>query len=263
MRHRMTLALAGAVVAGAVLAPTASAAPDYTRPGPHAVSVTPGGLDHTVYYPADLGSGHPILLWGNGTGVTPAAYDGLLRHVASWGFVVAAATTRNAGSGAELLAGARYLIAENRRPGSRFHGALDESRIGATGHSQGGGGALVAGADPLVDTVVAIQPGPQGRVAALRGPALFLAGQFDLIVPARTVRSRYAEAEHVPAVYAALRGTGHFLIGSGVRERLAGAVTAWFRYWLADDQDARAVFFDPCGLCADRFGWSAVERNWS
>jgi len=32
-----------------------------------------------------------VILWGNGTFTTPALYDGLLRHLASHGLIVAAA----------------------------------------------------------------------------------------------------------------------------------------------------------------------------
>ena len=39
---------------------------------------------------------------GNGTGTTPRVYDGLLRHLASHGFVVMAANTPQAYSGAEF-----------------------------------------------------------------------------------------------------------------------------------------------------------------
>lgn len=219
-----------------------------------------------VHHPADLGSGgtqHPVVIWGNGTGATPAEYDVALRHFASWGFVVAAANTEQSGSGQEMLAGARFLIAEDKRAGSVFYGKIDESKIGAAGHSQGGGGAIAAGADPIVDTTIPLQPGPQGSVPDLKGPSMFVAGQFDLIVPSWYVRSRYSQADHVPAIFAELRGSDHFFPGD-TRIRLMGATTAWFRFWLAGDERARGIFFGPtstCGICNDTDAWSSVARN--
>lgn len=123
-------------------------------------------------HPARLGGcrAHPVVLWGNGTGSTPSTYAGLLRHLASHGFIVAAAGTGSAGSGREMLAGLDHLAAEHRRPGSPFHGRVDLDRVGATGHSQGGAGAIGSGADPGVDTVVPIQPGPFGDHRAVHGP---------------------------------------------------------------------------------------------
>ncbi len=236
----------------------------FEQAGPHAVTVAQGGPDHTLYYPADIASSnrqHPVLIWGNGTGATPAEYDAQLRHLASWGFVVAAANTTQAGSGEEMLAGARFLIAEDQRPGSMFAGRIDEAHVGAAGHSQGGGGAIAAGADPMVDTVVPIMPGPQGQVGALHGPAFYVAGQLDWIVPSFFVQARYAGTTQVPAVFGELKGSDHFFPGE-TRDRAIGAITAWFRFWLMGDETARSVFFGSgCGMCTDTAGWSSYVRN--
>ncbi|WP_405058524.1 hypothetical protein OG474_38150 [Kribbella sp. NBC_01505] len=185
----------------------------YEQAGPHQVTKAAGGPDHTLYYPTDLAttnSKHPVVLWGNGTGASVDQYDVFLRHLASWGFVVAAANTGQFGTGREILAGGKYLIAENARTGSVFHQRIDVQNIGAAGHSLGGGGTIAAGADPMVKVSMPVQPGPQGSVPALRGPSLFVAGQLDYIVPSLYVRARYSH-----------------LIGVG---------PAWFRYWLTGDQ---------------------------
>ncbi|RZS37787.1 hypothetical protein EV193_105346 [Herbihabitans rhizosphaerae] len=275
MIKRLCVPVALAIAATALVLPVATAAPAppstvadvppsfYEKPGPSAVTVVKGGPDHTLFYPTDLGAGgtqHPVLIWGNGTGVDTKPYDSALRHLASWGFVVAAANTKRSGSGKEMLAGARFMIEEDKRPGSVFEGKIDETKIGAAGHSQGGGGAINAGADPMVKTTIPLQPGPQGTVGALKGPALFVAGQVDVIVPSWFVRSRYSQAGHVPAVFAELKGSDHFFPGE-TRVRMVGVVTAWFRYWLSGDQQAKRIFFGPdYSLGADP-AWSATARN--
>lgn len=273
VRRMSVFCIAAPLVIGALVTPTAGADSQasltsvpssyYEETGPHAVTVVQGGPDHTLYYPTDLGSGgtqHPVLIWGNGTGATPEPYDDALRHFASWGFVVAAANTEQSGSGQEMLAGAKFLIDEDKRQGSVFFGKIDAGKVGAAGHSQGGGGAIAAGADPIVDTTIPIQPGPQGSVPDLKGPSLFVAGQFDYIVPSWYVRSRYAQAGHVPALFAELRGSDHFFPGD-TRIRLMGVSTAWFRFWLMRDEQARGIFFGPCGICNDKDAWSSVARN--
>lgn len=89
-----------------------------------------------------------MILWGNGTITAPSWYDGLLRHLASHGFIVAAANTSNAGSGQEMLQGLATLTTWNGQSANRFYQKVDLERVGTTGHSQGGAGAIRAGADP-------------------------------------------------------------------------------------------------------------------
>jgi len=260
MRRLWLVALVTAILA--IPRPAAAETVRWDRPGPFAVVSEALDATHTVFRPADLGGApHPVIVWGNGTGAVPAVYAPLLRHLASYGFVVAAADTPFSGTGKEMLDGARTLAAENARPGSRYFGRIDTAHVGATGHSQGGGGAIAAGADRLVTTTVPIEPGPLGSVPALHGPVFFLGGEFDAIVPPPLlVIPRYQAASHVPAVYGELAGATHFTPagdGGGFR----GAITAWFRYWLAGDALARGVFFGPgCTLCADP-AWSKVLRN--
>ncbi|MFJ1766877.1 acetylxylan esterase [Amycolatopsis sp. NPDC088138] len=242
--------------------PAEAAAVDWQQPGPFAVVSEALDGSHTVFRPADLGgAAHPVILWGNGTGQVPADYAPLLRHLASYGFVVAAADTVNSGTGREMLDGARTLVAENARPGSAYFGRIDTAHIGATGHSQGGGGAIAAGADPLVTTTVPIAPGPLGWVPSLHGPVLFLGGQFDLVVaPLLLVIPRYYAAWRVPAVYGELAGATH-TTGTGDAGGFRGAITAWFRYWLSGDQRAKDAIFGSPSTLSTGATWSKVLRN--
>jgi hypothetical protein len=255
-------AAAGSVIVAPAAFPSMSGNRD--APGPYPVTVTPR-LTHTIYHPGNLGQGglkHPVILWGNGTFTTPLVYDGLLRHWASHGFVVVAANTTQAGSGKQMLAGATYITSENARAGSVFHQKIDVAHIGATGHSQGGAGAINAGADPRIDTTVPIQPGP-GNIDSLHGPMLILAGEQDTIVdPGGMVIPLYNDADHIVAVYGELAGADHYEpFGNGGDFR--GVTTAWFRFWLMGDEPARGDFFGPalnCGLCNDP-AWSDIRRN--
>lgn len=93
-----------------------------------------------------LGTASPIIAWGNGTGAAPTNeyYSDLLDHFVSWGFTVISPNLPNTGSGVQMVAGARYLVAEDRRKGSRFFQHLDTTEIAAVGHSQGAFGAVQA-----------------------------------------------------------------------------------------------------------------------
>ncbi|MFJ9779845.1 acetylxylan esterase [Amycolatopsis sp. NPDC101161] len=273
LSRRLALATAAFAVAATLVPQSAVAVPssaaavtarDYEKDGAHQPVKAAGDAAHTLYYPADITTStarHPVLIWGNGTGATVEQYEVLFTHLASWGYVVAAANTGQSGSGQEMLDGARYLIAENTRPGSAFRDRIDTTAIAAAGHSQGGGGAIAAGADALVKTTIPIMPGPQGAEKALHGPAFYVSGQADVIVPAFYVRARFAATTQVPAVYGQLAGATHFLQGD-TRYRLIGAITAWLQYQLAGDQAAKGVFFGPApALKQDTAAWSDFARN--
>jgi pimeloyl-ACP methyl ester carboxylesterase len=272
LSRRLALAATALAVSAALVPQSAVAAPssaaaatarDYEKAGPHQPVKAAGDAAHTLYYPADLTAStakHPVLIWGNGTGATVEQYEVFFTHLASWGYVVAAANTGQSGSGREMLDGAKYLIAENARPGSPFHDRIDTTAIAAAGHSQGGGGAIAAGADPLVKTTIPIMPGPQGVEKALHGPAFYVSGQADIIVPAFYVRARFAATTQVPAVYGQLAGATHFLQGD-TRYRLIGAVTAWLQYHLTGDQAATSVFYGPNPTLRQDTGWSDFARN--
>ncbi len=223
----------------------------FAEAGPYPVTVQ-RDTAHTYYSPRVLGANgarHPVILWGNGTFANPSVYDGLLRHLASHGFVVAAANTSNAGSGREMLAGLDNLTRFAATPGNRFHQVVDTTRVGATGHSQGGGGALQAGADARVDTVFPLQPW-RGTPAAVRGTALMFAGSRDTTIPPSSVRAAY-RAVPGAAAYAELIGATHSTpTGSAGGYRFA--LTAWARWQLMEDPDGRAQFVGArCGLCTN------------
>ncbi|MFD4220606.1 alpha/beta hydrolase family protein [Streptomyces griseus] len=247
----------------AAAAPTASAAADFGAPGPYATAVEVGAIT-TLYYPRDIADSdrrHPVIVWGNGTGGVPLVYRELLLHWAGQGFIVAAANTPLSNLGISMRAGIDLLTGRNADPGSVFFDRVDLEHIGASGHSQGGAAAIVVGADPRIDAILPIQPGPLANINAVHVPALLLAGQQDSIVFPALVRGFYHAADHIPALYGELRGADHFTV-VGDPGPFAAPTTAWFRAHLMGDQETRAQFFGPgCGICADTATWSDVRRN--
>nr|WSW71088.1 hypothetical protein OG461_35630 [Streptomyces sp. NBC_00995] len=53
---------------------------------------------------------------------------------------------------------------------SIFHDRVGLDHIGASGHSQGGAAAIVGGANPRIDTILPIQPGPFAGINAVHVP---------------------------------------------------------------------------------------------
>ncbi|MEU5956104.1 acetylxylan esterase [Streptomyces sp. NPDC047525] len=254
---------------GATTAHTAADCPSvggrWADDGPFAVTKERAGLGHTILRPTELGSRgctkHPVIIWGNGTFVTPVIYDGLLKHLASHGFIVVAANTTQSGTGHAMLGGLDVVKKTADDPKSPYYGKVDLEKVGASGHSQGGGGAINAGADPRVDVTVPIEPGPLGSVGALKGPMFILGGEHDpVVVPELLVIPRYESADHIPAVYGELAGATH-VTPAGDGGGFRGPVTAWFRYFLMGDQEARGEFFGAdCGACSSPV-WSDFRRN--
>ena len=238
---------------------------DFAASGPFATRNNPqGGPNeaYSLYYPVDMGLGglkHPIITWGNGTGATPIAYSGLLKHWASHGFVVIASNSTQTGSGEEMVQGVAWLISENSRPGSLFFNRIDTDAVGASGHSQGGGGAINAGNDPRVTCTAPIQPAP-GNVGGLQGPMFVIAGSDDTIVSPQLVSLTVYGPATVPSVFGILAGADHFApVGSA--EGMRGYLTAWFRLHLMKDESARNLFYgENCSICNDS-NWT-VQRKY-
>ncbi|WP_223778746.1 acetylxylan esterase [Streptomyces sp. 135] len=248
----------GTTAAGATTSTCPSVDGQWAAPGPFAVSSASNGRGTTVFRPTWGPRAAPRTRSSCGTTEPAPVSTGtppLLNHLASHGFIVAAAEG-NAGTGGPMLQGLDYLTTENGRAGSAYQGKVDLANVGATGHSFGGGAAVDAGADPRVDTIAPIYPLAFSSGSRVRGPAVFYAGQNDTIVSPSTVRRTYGQATQVPAIYAEQRGADHYGIPG-----LHGPITAWFRFHLMRDEQARSLYFGPdCGYCSSSY-WSAFERN--
>jgi hypothetical protein len=220
----------------------------------------PSDLDmalHTLYRPAELQSGvrYPVLAWGNGTCALPDGYDSLLRHVASHGFLVIAPHSRWVGSGEPQANAIDYLLSENERADSPLFEQVDTERIGAFGHSQGGGATGIVGRQERVQTTILLNG---GSTTGLSGPTFVLTGDAD--IDPRGARSSFDSAR-VPAAFIELEGSDHITL---ITEppRVYGAVTAWFRYQLLDDAEGRSWFSGAdCKLCDRSAPWEFAAKD--
>jgi hypothetical protein len=227
--------------------------------------------DCTVHRPTELGQSglvHPVILWGNGTFSWPAIYSGLLSHLASHGFIVAAANTSNAGDGSQMVACLDNVLAAGKAAGSPYYQHVDAAQVGATGHSQGGAGTIMAGRDARVRVTAPVEPFitwiPGGgtfeddAIWQQQGPMLLLSGSLDAIaIPLFHQRPVYDDVNQ-PVFWATKSGVTHLEpIGSAGVFR--SPLTAWFRAWLMGDAAAGKVFGTPCTLCSNT-GWTIHFR---
>jgi hypothetical protein len=250
---------------------------NYMNPGPYKVAqmeVDLGMIEasqatgkFTIYYPDPLEASclHPIVAWGNGTGVTGSGtYAFLNSNAASWGMVVAESQENNTGSGNFHKAGVDYLLKQNDDMSSKFYKKLT-TKAGVSGHSQGGFGASVGSAHPNVITS-AIEGASQN--ASMKVSVLVLTGTKDIVMNPESLVARAAG----PMFVANWEGGDHV-----TTETVAGAISgdkgsvqfarlyaAWFRCTLADDPVACKMFTggapDNCGICKDP-GWHSLTSK--
>lgn len=170
-------------------------AEELSHKGPHRVlrgDLALVGLPGVVFTPT-AGQGLPAIAFGHGWLQPPQRYLGLLRHLASWGFVVAAPATQLGPFASHRLLAGDLRTTLDVCVGVRLGDgdiSVSAEALGLAGHSVGGGCAVLAAAeDPrvrAVATLAATQTKPFATDAAsrCRMPSLHLAAGRDLVAPA-------------------------------------------------------------------------------
>lgn len=80
---------------------------------------------------------HAVVLWGPGGGSSPNDYEGIIRRLASHGFVVVA-TSESPSSTDRGKPALDWLEKKNNDPSDPLYQKLDMTKVGASGHSMGG-----------------------------------------------------------------------------------------------------------------------------
>jgi len=272
-----------------------NAVPDTPETGryPAVKEVMPGLPGHVVYRPADivaLGQRKlGVLLWGNGGCRADGASARLhLLEIASHGYVAIAPGGVRSGPGAEpqveqprsggeggafppvettpedLLSALDWILAEDQRPGSLFHGRIDRQAVAVAGHSCGGLQAIKVAADPRIATAIihnsgVLNPGTpnpitglsvsKSELGALHQPVLYvLGGESDIAHP--NGMDDFSRIAHVPVALADL-DVGH---GGTFQEpnggRAAQVAVRWLDWQLRGDPEAARWFVGAdCTLC--------------
>jgi hypothetical protein len=178
----------------------------------------------------------------------------LIKQLVSHGFVVVASLSSNTSQGdpPPMLAGVTWMLEENENPSSELYHHLDTSRIGATGHSEGGGATSSAGSDPRISTFATIHGG--GANPDLDGPQLLLCGGQDTIAQCSRSADSLDRVTTQSVMLAENLEADHngWLYQDGIRGPTIIAATAWMKLQLMDDNALREMFYGPsCTLCQD------------
>ncbi len=219
------------------IVPVAQAS-DYASSGPYPAGwkrVTITRTDRTtftarLYYPArargqdaaydKAGAPYPAVVFGHGYQINPSLYADTLEQIASWGYFVCAPE-----SGLELFPNHKkfaedlsrcltYLEQEDGRPASWLNDQVDTAHFGASGHSMGGGAALLAAAaDSRIRAVVGISaaetnPSATAAMPGIAAPVRMIVGSADGIVSAAQTAGIYAAAR-APRQLSVIQGGTH------------------------------------------------------
>ncbi|MCP4092826.1 MAG: hypothetical protein GY747_05185 [Planctomycetes bacterium] len=133
-----------------------------------------GHVRGRVYYPAAsagldarpdyAGGPYPLIALNHGWFATPENYHQLSQHLASWGFIVSSIGTETGFFGSMIREAADshammgWVETQSNTPSSPFYTLVDSDKLGAIGHSMGGGSlSYMMGLEPRIQTVVPME----------------------------------------------------------------------------------------------------------
>jgi dienelactone hydrolase len=209
---------------------------------------TPRPLATSIWYPAAAGSGpidpatggvadapldasggpYPVVLFSHGLCGIPTQSRFLTPLLASWGFVVvapphpgntlldfptcatpAAIATSLQERPQDVVFVLDRILEADQNPASPFFGAIDETRVGMTGHSFGGLTTyFVAAIDPRIDVAVPMAPASLAG-SVLHIPSLTLIATKDGVVDNGPTRTAY-ERSDAPKMLVEILDAGHY-----------------------------------------------------
>jgi len=210
-------------------------------------------------YPEQLSSDkkHAIVVWGPGGGEKPDAYEGIIRRLASHGFVVIA-LKESPGDASQATKALDWLEQQNKDSNSPLNGKLDMNTVGCSGHSMGGlESEQAAIKDKRVITAFLNNSGDRNGGAFKNIPATKTAGVVfgEKGMEHDNAISDYRSATSVPACMIEMTGgpmnsEGGYGHGSGPWDGMAITI-AWMRWHLGGEDFRKADFVGSSGKYID------------
>lgn len=177
--------------------------------------------------PAADGGRFPLVLFSHGAGGWRSMHGIILSGVASWGFVVASTDYTEYGFASQfgarpggdmsrrretvaraVAATIERLEKEGGDPQSRLHDVIDPSRIGAIGHSAGGGTMFGELNNPQIGAIIGWAPvPPQGEISSTT-PTMIISGIKDIAIPPATLEAAFSRLKS-PKRYVMIDNMGH------------------------------------------------------
>lgn len=215
-------------------------------------------ISTNIYYPSDIADLEkvPVINFVGGIFSNQGHYTEMIKHWASYGFIVVISSNFINSTIAMHLLGFLTLSQMNQDPESPVYGKVDLSNVIVAGHSSGGHATLrvaslpdeaLAMIDPniCVSGALSIEPGPLAIGGTVKKPTLMLTGLADVVVPPFTWPALWLLPliKKVPAWGAtALTATHYSPVRPLENNEFAGITTAWILYMGKGDESAKAYF---------------------
>lgn len=248
--------------------------------------------EFVVWYPNEMknqNKKYPVVVVANGTGITASKYKGFFKHLASWGFIVIGNQDENSRTGESSSKSLDYILKLNEDKNSIFYNKVDVDNIGITGHSQGGVGAINAVTNwengkkyKVLYTGSATSPfwGQESQfgkdwaydITKIDIPYFMIAGTGYLdagkadnieatsgqgICPLYAMNDIYSKLTTEYKIMGRLTNIDH----GETYQKADGYMTAWFMYWLQNDEEAKKVFFGEDAEILTNKNWQDVAKT--
>lgn len=189
---------------------------------------------------------HPLLVWGNGHTNTVDIWQGFLARVATYGFVVVAPEQTEV-TADHMNKALDYVLSLANDLTSGDCGKIDATKLGSTGYSLGGIGAISVGSNARISSTFVFAS--NGNIKALKGPWGVVGGDMDMTFTWSTISAAVTGSTQ-PAFGAALAGIDHN--GVAAQSKSQQAYIGWMRWRFMGDQAGHDMFVGPnCQLCSD------------
>ncbi len=256
----------------------------YTNIGPSSVTVKEYEVDdekvgkYTVCYPSELENDnkrYPMVLFVNTSNLKADKYIGILKHLASWGFITVANDDINSWEGYSARDMLSFMVGENVTNDSIFYGKIDTANIGISGHSQGAIGAVNAITSPINKQIVkaayissiinqelADSANWSYDIYKVNTNIFMTAGTGEddsqEYIPLSELQKNYNYiVSDVNKVIARRKDTEHM----EMLKNADGYMTAWFMWQLQNDIDAGNVFEGKYAEILSNPNWQDVQKS--
>lgn len=241
----------------------------YHATGPYTVTYDTIDGIHAFIPDVPLEPSLPLVVMVNGTGLKALDYAPVFEHLASWGFVIIGNDDTSAWNGRSALASLETALRHNNDRSSPLFQRIDHQRIGVVGHSQGAIGAINAASADRRFRVLYAASCPQASlarklrwtysVADVHVPTMMTAGTWWIERQISPLASLEHLANELPASTPMLMGRLKGIEHRYVLHQGDAYMTAWLRYWLANDSQAAPAFWGDCPEILDNSRWIDVK----
>ena len=200
---------------------------------------------------------HGVVVWGPGGGSKPEEYEGIIRRLASHGFVVIG-LKESPGDASQAIKALDWMEQQNKDSKSPLYGKLELTKVGCSGHSMGGlESEQAAIKDKRVITAFLNNSGDKGAGAFKNIPATKTAAVVfgEKGMEHDNAIRDYNSATTVPACMIEMTGgprnsEGGYGHGSGPWDGMAATI-AWMRWHLGGETERKADFVGTSGKYID------------